>query len=83
MSVSSADRTLKAFKRVIFLLAIAMVAALLPVAAPTALLPFAFAADPCAPLVNAIACENSKTGSPPSEWDIDGAGDSDIHGFAT
>ena len=41
MSVSSADRTLKAFKRVIFLLAIAMVAALLPVAAPSALLPFA------------------------------------------
>ncbi|MDR6506665.1 DUF4082 domain-containing protein [Arthrobacter oryzae] len=83
MSVSSADRTLKAFKRVIFLLAIAMVAALLPVAAPSALLPFAFAADPCAPLVNAIACENSKTGSPPSEWDIIGAGDSDIQGFAT
>ncbi|MBT2536461.1 DUF4082 domain-containing protein [Arthrobacter sp. ISL-69] len=83
MSVSSADRTLKAFKRVIFLLAIAMVAALLPVAAPSALLPFAFAADPCAPLVNAIACENSKPGSPPSEWDIDGAGDSNIQGFAT
>ncbi|KIS26983.1 hypothetical protein TV39_12935 [Arthrobacter sp. SPG23] len=83
MSVPSADRTLKAFKQVIFLLALAMVAALLPAAAPAGLLPFAYAADPCAPVVNAIACENSKPGSPPSEWDITGAGDSDIQGFAT
>jgi hypothetical protein len=83
MSVSSVDRTIKAFKQVVFLLALAMVAALLPAAAPAALLPFAYAADPCAPVVNAIACENSKPGSPSSEWDITGAGDSDIQGFAT
>ncbi|MFF1382992.1 DUF4082 domain-containing protein [Arthrobacter sp. NPDC058288] len=83
MSVPSADRTLKAFKQVIFLLALAMVAALLPAAAPAWLLPFAYAADPCAPVVNAIACENSKPGTPSSEWDITGAGDSDIQGFAT
>lgn len=83
MSVSPADRTVKAFKQLVFLLSLAMVAALLPAAAPAALLPFAYAANPCAPLVNAIACENSKPGSPPSEWDISGAGDSDIQGFAT
>ncbi|MFF1385648.1 DUF4082 domain-containing protein [Arthrobacter sp. NPDC058288] len=83
MSVSSADRTLKAFRRLVMVMAVAMVAALLPVAAPSALLPFAFAADSCAPLVNVIACENSKPGSPSSEWDISGAGDSGIQGFAT
>jgi hypothetical protein len=42
------------------------------------------ATDPCATPVNAIACENSKTGSPASEWDdIWGAGDDTIQGFAT
>ena len=40
--------------------------------------------DPCAPPVaNPIACENSKTGNPSSEWDITGAGDPSIQGFAT
>jgi hypothetical protein len=28
-------------------------------------------------------CENSKPGNPPSEWDITGAGDANIQGFAT
>ncbi|WP_028659469.1 DUF4082 domain-containing protein [Nocardioides insulae] len=41
------------------------------------------AGDPCGPEGNAIACENSRPGSPPSEWEIDGAGDEDIQGFAT
>jgi hypothetical protein len=42
------------------------------------------AADPCAAPVNPIACENSKTGSPASEWDdIWGAGDDTIQGFTT
>ena len=45
--------------------------------------PSAQAADPCNPLVNAIACENSKPGSPSSEWDVSGGGDSSIVGFAT
>ncbi len=58
-------------------------AALLPVAAVPALLPAANAADPCSPLLNAVACENSKPGSPPAEWDITGAGDPDIQGFST
>jgi hypothetical protein len=41
------------------------------------------ATDPCGPAGNKISCENSKPGSPRSEWDIEGAGDDDIQGFAT
>lgn len=42
------------------------------------------APDPCAPTTfHAIACENSKPGNPPSEWDVSGAGDAGIQGFAT
>lgn len=83
MSVSSSGRTLKALRRVVLPLAVALVAALLPVAAGPALLPTASAADPCAPVLNAVACENSKPGAPPEEWDISGAGDPDIQGFST
>ena len=32
---------------------------------------------------NAIVVENQQTGSPPSEWDISGAGDDNIQGYAT
>jgi hypothetical protein len=32
---------------------------------------------------NPIACENSLPGNPSSEWDINGAGDTSIQGFAT
>ena len=32
---------------------------------------------------NEIACENEKAGSPADEWDVDGAGDPTIAGFAT
>ena len=39
--------------------------------------------DPCSPVVNPIACENSLTGNPASEWDVTGAGDASIQGFAT
>ncbi len=35
----------------------------------------------CSP--NPVVCENAKAGSPPSEWDIDGAGDGTVQGFAT
>ena len=39
---------------------------------------------PCAPPVeNPIVCENSLPGTPASEWDIVGAGDPSIQGFAT
>ncbi len=41
-------------------------------------------ADPCSAPVNIIACENSKTGTDPSERDLpNGAGDEEIQGFAT
>ncbi len=41
-------------------------------------------AAPCdAPIVNEIACENSKPGNPSSEWAISGAGSTSIQGFAT
>lgn len=32
---------------------------------------------------NAISAENSKAGNPPGEWEVGGAGDSSIQGFAT
>src|SRR5262245_32382409 len=39
---------------------------------------------PCdPPAANAIACENSKNGTSASQWDIVGAGDPHIQGFAT
>jgi hypothetical protein len=41
-------------------------------------------ANPCAaPVTNPIACENSKPGDPPGNWQIEGAGDKSIQGFAT
>ncbi|MET4901737.1 DUF4082 domain-containing protein, partial [Paenarthrobacter sp. CC6] len=60
------------------LVAITMVAALLPLSSTAAV-----AAGPCDPVVNAVVCENSKPGSPPSEWDISGPGDDSIQGFST
>src|SRR5690349_837620 len=38
---------------------------------------------PCALAQNSIVLENQKPGSPPSEWDVSGAGDPSIQGFAT
>ena len=35
------------------------------------------------PVANPIACENTLPGNPASEWDISGAGDASIQGFAT
>ena len=35
----------------------------------------------CGP--NPIVCENAIPGTPPSQWDISGAGDPSIQGFAT
>ena len=44
----------------------------------------AAAADPCTPpIVNPVACENTKPGSPSSAWDVSGSGSSAIQGFAT
>lgn len=74
----SATRPPRFFKGFFVPLVVAMVASLLPLTAPAA-----FAAGPCDPVVNPVVCENSKPGSPPSEWDIDGAGDDSIQGFST
>src|SRR5688572_6964071 len=43
--------------------------------------PSADAASPCT--VNPIVCENAIPGNPVSEWDINGAGNPNIQGFAT
>ncbi len=43
----------------------------------------ASAADPCAPGGNRVVCENSQPGTDPGVWDIRGAGDASIQGFAT
>ena len=44
----------------------------------------AAAASPCGPpVVSVIACENTLPGDPPSDWQVSGAGDSTIQGFAT
>ena len=46
--------------------------------------PAARAAGPCGPPVTSvIACENTLPGDPPSDWQVSGAGDSTIQGFAT
>ncbi|ABM10784.1 DUF4082 domain-containing protein [Paenarthrobacter aurescens] len=74
----SAARPQSPLKAFIVPLVLAMVAALLPLTAPAAL-----AAGPCDPVVNPVVCENSKPGSPPSEWDISGPGDDSIQGFST
>ena len=44
---------------------------------------FTTAADPCTSSPNPIVAENCRTGNPASEWDISGAGDPSIQGFAT
>ena len=44
---------------------------------------FSTGVDPCSTAGNPIVCENSRTGNPSSEWDISGAGDPSIQGFAT
>src|SRR6516164_5633377 len=42
------------------------------------------AAGPCGPPVTSvIACENTKPGDPPRDWQVSGQGDTAIQGFAT
>ncbi len=69
----------------VWLAGTAMVAAaaifLLHLGAPSAA---AAESNPCAvPVTNKIACENSKPGDPPANWQIRGIGDESIQGFAT
>ena len=41
-------------------------------------------AAPCdPPIVNPVACENTKPGAPSSQWNVSGAGSSNIQGFTT
>jgi hypothetical protein len=56
-----------------------VVATLIAIAAPAT----AYAADPCVAGGNPIVCENSKPGTDPSVWDINGSGDDTIQGFST
>ena len=42
------------------------------------------AGGPCGPpVVNPVACENTLPGDPPSDWQVNGVGDSSIQGYAT
>ena len=41
------------------------------------------AAVDCLPTDNEITCENRQPGNPPSQWDVSGAGDDGIQGYAT
>jgi hypothetical protein len=41
------------------------------------------AATGCAAATNPVTCENALPGTPPSAWDIEGAGDDSIQGFST
>src|SRR5690348_8113870 len=67
-------------RRVAVIAAVAFVAtALVPLLTTTP----ASAATPCGPpVVSVIACENTAQGDPPSDWQISGAGDQTIQGFA-
>src|SRR5438309_2134693 len=43
----------------------------------------AFGSQPSAQCGNPIVCENAIGGNPASEWDVSGAGDASLQGFAT
>src|SRR5664279_5922177 len=46
--------------------------------------PAAAAGNPCGPPVTSvIACENTLPGDPASDWQVSGAGDATIQGYAT
>lgn len=62
-----------------FLVATAAASLLLP----ALFAPPAVAVAECPTGQNRIVCENEKPGSPWQEWDVQGAGDSSIQGFAT
>ncbi len=59
-----------------------LVAIAIGIASPTA--GTAASPDPCTPPVtNKVACENTKEGLEPDQWQIDGIGDPSIQGYAT
>ncbi|QCB96074.1 DUF4082 domain-containing protein [Arthrobacter sp. PAMC25564] len=62
----------------------AVITALLAATLSVFAVPTANAAGPCtAPIVSKVACENTQPGNPASEWQVTGAGDSTIQGYAT
>ena len=67
-------------RRIALLGAVLFAALAAAAAAPSA----SHAAGECnVPITNQVACENTKPGADPSTWQIDGAGDPTIQGFAT
>ncbi|MEV4277848.1 DUF4082 domain-containing protein [Actinoplanes xinjiangensis] len=71
-------RDLRLFRqRSLLVLTLVAAALFLPSAGP------ARAADPCAPVVNPIACENTRTGTPKATWDVSGSGSVALQGFTT
>ncbi|MCX6501377.1 MAG: hypothetical protein NT132_03055, partial [Microbacterium sp.] len=66
-------------------LALLAVATLVTTIAVTAAAPAVRADDgsPCGADINPIVCENQRPGTDPDVWDITGAGDPSIQGFAT
>ena len=75
----SRPRILNSSIPVLIVVAVLAFANLAPLAAPSAVA----AGNPCGPDGNPITCENSKPGADSSVWDIEGAGDPSIQGFAT
>ena len=67
--------------RMLLVLTLILAGGVVPLAfAPTA----AAAGNPCGPPVTSvIACENTLPGDPTSDWQVSGAGDSTIQGYAT
>src|SRR6476660_1267131 len=64
-------------RRIAMLAVVALVLALASVVAVSTAPPAAAACG------NPIACENQQTGDPASDWQVSGAGDSTLQGFAT
>src|SRR5215217_5728776 len=61
-------------------LLLAVAIGVLPLLAPR---PANAQATPCSAPANPVVAENCRPGNPASEWDVDGAGDASIQGFAT
>ena len=82
---SSRGRHLRNGDRTRAVLIMTIVVAVLAVLTPSVLwVTPAVAASPCGPpVVSVIACENTLAGDPTSDWQVSGAGDATIQGYAT
>ncbi|WP_251599338.1 N,N-dimethylformamidase beta subunit family domain-containing protein, partial [Arthrobacter sp. GN70] len=79
----SSNRTFPlAVRHLVLPTVLALIAALLTLQVPA--VPAVAATNPCtAPITSPVACENTLPGSPASEWQVSGAGDSTIQGYGT